>query len=87
MKKLLAFLKTTILGGIFVMLPIVLIFLAFVEAYDLVVLVSTSITDLLFPGYITKSWISILIALGLLILISFILGLVMKSDIGPRSIA
>lgn len=86
MKKLLAFFKTTILGGIFVMLPIVLIFLAFAEAYDMLVLVSTSITDLLFPGHVTESWISILTALGLLVLISFVLGLVMLSGIGPRTV-
>lgn len=86
MKKFFAFLKTTILGGIFILLPIVLIFLTFAKTYGLLVLVSTSVTDLLFPGHVTKNWISVLIALGLLVLISFIFGLVMLSDIGPRLI-
>lgn len=84
MKKLLDFLKTTILGGLFVLLPVILIYLALAEVFDVLVLIATPIADLFFPGHFVETEFTVLVALALMISISFILGLIMMSDIGCR---
>ena len=48
MKQLLEFLKTTAMGGLFVLLPILLLYLLLAEALDLIVALATPIADL-FP--------------------------------------
>jgi len=48
MKQLLEFLKTTAMGGLFVLLPVLLLYLLLVEALDLIVALATPIADL-FP--------------------------------------
>jgi len=84
MKNLLSFLKTTILGGLFVLLPVILLYLALAEVFDLMVVIATPIADLFFPGQFEDAEFSVLVALVLLIGLSFILGLIMMSDIGRR---
>jgi len=84
MKKLLDFFKTTILGGLFVLLPVILIYLALAETFDVLLLIASPIADLFFPGHFEEAEFTIPIALGLLIGLSFILGLIMMSDIGRR---
>ena len=49
MKNLLEFLKTTAMGGLFVLLPVLLLYLLLSEALDLIVALATPIADL-FPG-------------------------------------
>ena len=84
MKNILNFLKTTILGGLFVLLPIILIYLALAETLDILVLLASPIADLFFPGHFEEAEFPVLAALVLLVLISFILGLIMLSDLGRR---
>ena len=84
MKNILNFLKTTILGGLFVLLPIILIYLALAETLDILVLLASPIADLFFPGHFEEAKFPVLTALVLLVLISFILGLIMLSDLGRR---
>jgi len=84
MKNILDFLKTTIIGGLFVLLPIILLYLALSETLEVLVLLATPIADLIFPGHFEKTEFPVLVALVLLVLISFILGLLMLSDIGRR---
>ena len=84
MKNILNFLKTTILGGLFVLLPIILIYLALAETLDILVLLASPIADLFFPGHFEEAKFPVLTALVLLVLISFVLGLIMLSDIGRR---
>jgi hypothetical protein len=43
MKNILDFLKTTILGGLFVLLPIILLYLALSETLEVLVLLATPI--------------------------------------------
>jgi uncharacterized membrane protein len=84
MKNILNFFKTTILGGLFVLLPVILLYLALSEAVGMIVVMATPIADLFFPGHFEETEFTVLIAIALLIGLSFILGLVMMSDMGRR---
>ena len=84
MKKITEFLKTTILGGLFVLLPVILVYLALSEVLDVLVAMATPIADLFFPGHFEESEFVVIIAIALLISLSFILGLIMLSDTGRR---
>jgi uncharacterized membrane protein len=84
MKNILDFIKTTIIGGLFVLLPVILLYLALSEAGEMLVVMASPIADLFFPGRFEDIKSPILIAIPLLIGISFILGLIMLSDSGRR---
>lgn len=84
MKKISKFFKTTIVGGLFVMLPVLLLYLLFGEVLDLVVVLATPIADLLPKGALDDSELPAVTALILIIGVSFILGIVMRSEIGRR---
>ena len=84
MKKILDFFKTTIVGGLFVLLPVILVYLALSEVIDVLVAMATPIADLFFPGKLEGIEFPALIALALLVGVSFILGLIMLSDTGRR---
>lgn len=84
MKNILDFIKTTIIGGLFVLLPVILLYLALSEAGEMLVVMASPIADLLFPDRFEDIKSPILIAIPLLIGISFILGLIMLSDSGRR---
>jgi len=84
MKKVSEFFKTTIVGGLFVMLPVLLLYLLFGEILDLVVVLATPIADLLPKGALDDSELPVITALILIIGVSFILGIVMRSEIGRR---
>ena len=84
MKKITEFLKTTILGGLFVLLPIIILYLALGEAMGVLVAIATPFADLFFPGRFEDTQFPVLIALALLIGFSFILGLFMLSETSRR---
>ena len=84
MKKLLDFLKTTIVGGLFVLMPVILIYLALAETFEILVLIATPIADLFFPGHFEEAKFTVLLAITLLIGLSFIFGLIMMSNIGRK---
>jgi uncharacterized membrane protein len=84
MKKLLDFLKTTILGGLFVLMPVILIYLALAETFEILVLIATPIADLFFPDHFKEAKFTVLLAITLLIGLSFIFGLIMMSNIGRK---
>ncbi len=84
MKTIADFLKTTVIGGLFILLPLLLLELMLVEIFELIVLLATPIADL-FP----KSWIEAvnapaLVAVALILLASFALGVAARSAIGQR---
>ena len=84
MKRILDFFKTTVVGGLFVLLPVILVYLALSEVIDVLVAMATPIADLFFPGKLEGIEFPALIALALLVGVSFILGLIMLSDAGRR---
>lgn len=82
MKRFGEFLKTTALGGLFVMLPVLLLYLLISEALDLVVALATPIADLFPKGTFDKINTPVLIGIILLVGASFIIGLIMRSRKG-----
>ena len=84
MKKIVEFFKTTIVGGLFVLLPVILVYLALSEVIGVLIAMATPIADLFFPGKFEEAEFPVLVALALLIGISFVLGVIMLSDTGRR---
>jgi uncharacterized membrane protein len=84
MKKIVEFFKATIVGGLFVLLPVILVYLALSEVIEVLVAMAAPIADLFFPGKFEEAEFPVIIALALLIGISFVLGLIMLSDTGRR---
>jgi uncharacterized membrane protein len=82
MKGLLEFLKTTALGGLFVLLPLLLLYLALGEALGLVVAIATPIADLFPADTFAHEKYPVLIAVLLLLGVSFALGLAMRAERG-----
>jgi uncharacterized membrane protein len=84
MKKLIAFLKTTAMGGLFVLLPVLLLYLLLTEALGLIVALATPIADLFPKG--TFDEINHPVAIGLILImgVSFVVGLALRSEHGRR---
>ena len=84
MKKLIEFLKTTALGGLFVLLPILLLYLLLTEALGLIVVLAEPIADLFPKG--TFDEIKHPVAVGLILILgaSFMIGLALRSESGRR---
>ncbi len=84
MPNLIDFLKATLRGGFFVVLPIVIVTVLIVEALDLVIAVFGPITELLPVDEIGGIEVATAVAALLLLLICFLIGLTMKMPIGVR---
>jgi len=78
------FLKTTISGGLFVLLPIMLFVLMLGEILELVVGLATPIADLFPKGTFDQAKFPVLIALVLIVGVSFLIGVAMHSSSGRR---
>ena len=76
--------KTTLLGGLFVLLPVLLFYLLLTEALQAVVGLATPIADLFPKGTFDQAKAQVLIALALLLGVSFLIGLVIRSSMGRR---
>jgi uncharacterized membrane protein len=84
MKTIVEFLKTTLLGGMFVLLPVSLLYILVLEIFEIAVAVATPIT-LLFPaGQFDDNKFPELLAILLIVGASLIIGLLMRSNIGVR---
>jgi uncharacterized membrane protein len=84
MKQLLEFLKTTAMGGLFVLLPILLLYLLLAEALDLIVALATPIADLFPKATFEKVEFPVFLGMILILGVSFLIGLGLRSDIGRR---
>lgn len=82
MKQLLEFLKTTAMGGLFVLLPILLLYLLISEALDLIVAVATPIADLFPKGTFEEVEFPVIVGLILIFGVSFLIGLGLRSEKG-----
>ncbi len=88
MNHLLHFLKTTALGGLFILLPLLLLQLMLVEIFQLLVALATPIADMFLP----KAWIEfinapVILAVVLIFVAAFALGLLAKSKGGQRCVS
>jgi uncharacterized membrane protein len=84
MKQLIEFLKTTAMGGLFVLLPILLLYLLLAEALDLIVSLAAPIADLFPGGIFDKIEFPVIVGLILILGVSFLIGIGLRSDIGRR---
>ncbi len=82
MKQLFEFLKTTALGGVFVLLPVLLLYLLLSEALDLIVALATPIADLFPKGTFEKVEFPVIVGLILILGVSFLIGLGLRSEKG-----
>jgi len=82
MKNLLEFLKTTAMGGLFVLLPVLLLYLLLSEALDMVVALATPIADLFPGGTFDKIEFPVIVGLILILGVSFLIGLGLRSKTG-----
>lgn len=78
------FLKTTLLGGLFVLLPLILLWLGLSEIAGLLVAMATPIADLFPAGVFDKQTAPAVVAVILLVGASFILGLAARSALINR---
>ena len=78
MKKIVEFLKTSLIGGLFVLLPLVVFYLLLAEMLQLVVAAATPIADLFPKGTFDRVNAPVLVALILLVGASFLFGLALR---------
>jgi uncharacterized membrane protein len=76
--------KTTLAGGLFVLLPLVLLYLLLSEMLELVVALATPIAELFPKGLFDEVNAPLLVALLLLIGTAFIFGLALRSAVLRR---
>ena len=79
MKQLLEFLKTTALGGVFILLPLVLFYLLLSELLQVVVALATPIADLFPKGTFDQVKMPVVIGIILIVGASFLFGLALRS--------
>lgn len=79
MKQLTVFLKTTAMGGLFILLPLLLLYLLLAELLAVVVALATPIADLFPQGTFERLNTPVLVAVVLIIGASFLLGLALRS--------
>ena len=79
MKQIAEFLKTTVIGGLFVLLPVLLLYMLLAEALQIVVALAAPIADLFPIAAFAKANAPVLIALILIVGLSFLLGLALRS--------
>ena len=84
MKRLLDILKTTALGGIGILLPLLLLCLLIREIFEFVVALAVPITVLFPPGMLERLNAPELIAVLLILGVSFLFGLAARTAMGKR---
>ena len=79
MKQFLEFLKTSLIGGLFVLLPLVLFYLLLSELLEVVVVLATPIADLFPKGTFDQVKMPVVIGIILIVGASFLFGLALRS--------
>ena len=84
MRTISNFLKTTIMGGLLVVLPVLLFAMLADEAIGMLVVLATPLADLFPQGTFDKIRFPVLAAVLLIAAVSFLLGLVLRASPGQR---
>lgn len=84
MKRIVEFIKTTVIGGLFVMLPVALILFLVVELVGMVGLITEPVTEHLPVETLGGIEIATVVALLLILAACFVTGLAMRTQIGVR---
>ena len=82
MKSIFGFLKATIVGGFFVVLPVVLVWMIVVETIDLLVGIATTVSEFLVGKGLKAFSDPELVAVLILVGVCFAMGLAMRTRIG-----
>jgi uncharacterized membrane protein len=82
MKAFLSFLKTTVLGGLLVFIPLFLIYLVLEEAVDSIIGVLQPIAGILPSDWVASERQARLLALGILLALFFVAGVVTRTRMG-----
>lgn len=85
MKNIAEFIKTSLVGGLFVVLPLLLFYLLLAELLELVVALATPIADLFPEGTFDQVSMPLLMGLALIVGASFVFGLALRSAALRRS--
>jgi len=83
-KSFLSFLKTTILGGGLVIIPLVVVYLVLAEAVDLLVAVVQPVAEMLPADWIGTESEARIVALFLLLILCFCTGLLTRTHLGAN---
>ena len=78
MKSIMEFLKTSLVGGLFVLLPLLLFYMLFTELLQLVVVLATPIADLFPKGTFDEVKTPVVFAVILIVGASFLFGLALR---------
>jgi uncharacterized membrane protein len=84
-KSFLNFLKTTILGGLLVIVPLFLVFLVLTEAVDMVIAVVHPFAVMLPGEWVASERVARFLALGILLGLCFLIGLATRTRRGVSS--
>jgi uncharacterized membrane protein len=84
MKGVLEFLKTTVIGGLFVLLPVLLFYLLLAQALPMVIALAEPLALLLPDGALDQAKAKVLMALILIVVSSFLIGLALRLAAGRR---
>lgn len=82
MMKLKSFFKTTLLGGFLVVIPVVILIFVFNGLYEFITVKIKPITILLVETVRLNEFIASVLAIVIILLILFIVGLIVKTKIG-----
>jgi uncharacterized membrane protein len=84
MKNILDFIKTCLLGGLFVLMPLLIFYMLLNEIVNVLVAIATPIADLFPEGTFDVFGDPLIIAIFLLVMFSFVFGLALRSAILSR---
>jgi len=82
MSELSGLLKNTLTGGLFVVLPVLLVILILREVFDMLVAIAEPISALVGIKGRTEGIEEIVVAIVLLVLVSFLIGLASRTKLG-----
>lgn len=84
MKRIVEFIKTSVIGGFFVILPVALILFLLVELAEIVILITEPVTEHLPIETLGGIEVATLVAILLILAACFVTGLAMRTQIGIR---
>jgi uncharacterized membrane protein len=85
-KNLLSYIKTTLAGGFFVVLPMMLIYMMLGETLEAATALAKPIVDLLPKGFTEGTRFPNLLAVVLILLVSLLFGMALRTSSGKRLI-
>jgi uncharacterized membrane protein len=86
MKTISEFVKSTLIGGFFGILPMLIIYLLLKETMGAITALASPIIDLLPESFVASDTTPVLTALILLILVAFLMGVILRYSFAKRAV-